>query len=245
MILMVVEIRIDRVSKWFGGIKALDNVSLEVSRGEVIGLIGPNGSGKTTLLNILRCLLKPDRGWVEISGVRLNGMDPERLADLGVASIYQFPRVIKDLTVAENVALAVLKRQKNLWRAELLAIEYLKDVGLGGKAHMLAAKLNRYEVRLMELARAMAMKPRVLLIDELLSGLSEEEQREIRGLVRSYLDSSGATAIWVEHAIGSLVREVDRLVVLNYGSLIADGEPEKVIRDQRVIEAYLGSYTIA
>ncbi|HWQ16544.1 MAG TPA: ATP-binding cassette domain-containing protein [Sulfolobales archaeon] len=239
------EIRVDRVSKWFGGIKALDNVSLEVSRGEVIGLIGPNGSGKTTLLNILRCLLKPDRGLIEISGVMLNGMDPERLADLGVASIYQFPRVIRDLTVVENVALAVLKRQKSLWRAELLAIEYLKDVGLGGKAYTMAARLNRYEVRLMELARAMAMRPRVLLIDELLSGLSEEEQRDIRELVRSYLDSSGATAIWVEHAIGSLVREVDRLVVLNHGSIIADGEPERVIRDQRVIEAYLGSYTIA
>lgn len=242
---MVAEIRVDRVSKWFGGIKALDNVSLEVSRGEVIGLIGPNGSGKTTLLNILRCLLKPDRGLIEISGVMLNGMDPERLADLGVASIYQFPRVIRDLTVVENVALAVLKRQKSLWRAELLAIEYLKDVGLGGKAYTMAARLNRYEVRLMELARAMAMRPRVLLIDELLSGLSEEEQRDIRELVRSYLDSSGATAIWVEHAIGSLVREVDRLVVLNHGSIIADGEPERVIRDQRVIEAYLGSYTIA
>ena len=243
--ILVAEIRVDRVSKWFGGIKALDNVSLEVSRGEVIGLIGPNGSGKTTLLNILRCLLKPDRGLIEISGVMLNGMDPERLADLGVASIYQFPRVIRDLTVVENVALAVLKRQKSLWRAELLAIEYLKDVGLGGKAYTMAARLNRYEVRLMELARAMAMRPRVLLIDELLSGLSEEEQRDIRELVRSYLDSSGATAIWVEHAIGSLVREVDRLVVLNHGSIIADGEPERVIRDQRVIEAYLGSYTIA
>ncbi len=242
---MAIEIRIAQVSKWFGGIKALDNISLEISRGEVVGLIGPNGSGKSTLLNIVRCLLRPDRGWVEISGVRLDSKGPEKLVDLGVASIYQFPRVVRDLTVAENVALAILKRQRDLWKAELLAIEYLEDVGLGGKVFEKAAKLNRYEVRLMELARAIATRPKILLVDELLSGLSEEEQRSVKEILRNYIEDAGATAIWVEHVIGSLVEEVDRLVVLSSGSIIADGDPERVIRDQRVIEAYLGSGTIA
>lgn len=223
---------------------ALDNISIDVSKGEVVGLIGPNGSGKSTLLNIVRCLLRPDRGWIEVSGERLDNKGPEKLVDLGVASIYQFPKIVKDLTAAENVALALLKRQRDLWRAELLAIEHLKDVGLGSKVFEKAARLNRYEVRLMELARVIAMRPKILLVDELLSGLSEEEQREVKEILSIYIEDTGATAIWVEHAIGSLVEEVDRLVVLNSGSIIADGDPESVIRDQRVIEAYLGSSTV-
>lgn len=233
-------IRIYNVSKSFGGIKALNSVSLEVSRGEVVGLIGPNGSGKTTLLSILRGIIKPDSGRAEILGVDVRKVGADRIARLGVASIYQFPRVIRDLSVAENVALAILDYLGDTQYAELLAIEYLKEVGLGGKALERAERLNRYETRLMEIARAMAMRPRILLFDELLSGLSESEQANVREIVETYLAQSGATMIWVEHAIGYLVESVDRLVVLNAGSIIADGEPRKVIMDERVRKAYLG-----
>jgi ABC-type branched-subunit amino acid transport system ATPase component len=228
------------ISKYFGGIKALDGVSLEVSRGEVVGLIGPNGSGKSTLLNILRGHIKPDKGYIEIAGVDMRRISPEKLAKLGVASIYQFPKMIWDLTVIENVMLSTTRYLQDPWKAELLAIEFLKEVGLDKKAYVRASKLNRYEIRLAELARAIAMKPRILLADEILSGLSEGEQKMIREIIKTYLAQSGATMIWVEHAIGSLIEEVDRLVVLNAGSVIADGEPRKVIRDERVIKAYLG-----
>jgi ABC-type branched-subunit amino acid transport system ATPase component len=228
------------ISKYFGGIKALDGVSLEVSRGEVVGLIGPNGSGKSTLLNILRGHIKPDKGYIEIAGVDMRRISPEKLAKLGVASIYQFPKMIWDLTVVENVMLSTIRYLQDPWKAELLAIEFLKEVGLDQKAYVRASKLNRYEIRLAELARAIAMKPRILLVDEILSGLSEGEQKMIREIIKTYLAQSGATIIWVEHAIGSLIEEVDRLVVLNAGSVIADGEPRKVIRDERVIKAYLG-----
>ncbi|MEM4970358.1 MAG: ATP-binding cassette domain-containing protein [Sulfolobales archaeon] len=229
------------VSKYFGGIRALENIDLEISSGEVVGLIGPNGSGKSTLLNILRGHIKPDKGYVEIAGVEIRRIGSERLARLGVASIYQFPRIIGDLTVVENVMLGVIGYQQDPWRAELLALEYLKEVGLERKAYVRASKLNRYEVRLMELARAIAMKPKILLVDELLSGLSEGEQRMVREILETYLAQSNATIVWVEHAIGSLVEDVERLVVLNAGSIIADGEPEKVIRDEKVIKAYLGA----
>jgi len=228
------------LTKHFGGIRALEDVSLEVSRGEVVGVIGPNGSGKTTLLNIIRGHIRPDRGYIEISGYRVNRMGAEKIARLGVASIYQFPKIVGDLTVVENVALGILGYQKDLWAAEMLALEYLKETGLGHKAYLKASKLNRYETRLAELARAIAMKPRILLVDEILSGLSEEEQRMIREILETYLAQSGASMVWVEHAIGSLVEDVERLVVLNAGSVIADGEPEKVIRDERVVKAYLG-----
>lgn len=233
-------IRIHNVSKSFGGIRALDSVSLEVSRGEVVGLIGPNGSGKTTLLSILRGIIRPDSGRAEILGVDVGKAGADRIARLGVASIYQFPRVIRDLSVAENVALAIAGYLDDPQYAELLAIEYLKEVGLGGKALERAGRLNRYETRLMEIARAMAMRPRILLFDELLSGLSESEQWLVRETIETYLAQSGATMIWVEHAIGFLVESVDRLVVLNAGSIIADGEPRRVIMDERVRKAYLG-----
>ncbi len=237
---MASDIVVKDVSKYFGGIKALDGVSLEVSRGEVVGLIGPNGSGKSTLLNILRGHIRPDKGYVEIAGTDIRRIGPEGLARLGVASIYQHPKMIWDLTVVENVMLGVIGYLQDPWKAELLAIEFLKEVGLVSKAYVRASKLNRYEIRLAELARAMALKPRILLVDEILSGLSEEEQRMIREIIETYLAQSRATMVWVEHAIGSLVEDVDRLVVLNAGSVIADGEPRKIIRDERVVKAYLG-----
>jgi len=233
-------IEVRGVTKYFGGIRALEGVSLEISRGEVVGVIGPNGSGKSTLMNIMRGHIKPDKGYVEISGVRVDRAGPEKIARLGVASIYQFPKIVGELTVLENVALGALGYQKDLWMAEVLALEYLKEVGLAHKAFTRASKLNRYETRLVELARAMAMKPKILLVDEILSGLSEGEQRMIREVLETYIAQSGATVVWVEHAIGSLIEDVDRLVVLNAGSVIADGDPGEVIRDEKVVKAYLG-----
>lgn len=231
---------VEGVSKSFGGLKAIDNVSLALEEGEVLGIIGPNGSGKTTLMNIVRGLIRPDRGRVEIMGIRADKAPAHRIARMGVASIFQTPRIARGLSVLENAAAGVLALTGSIDAAFSAAAEALEAVGLVGRRGAMAGDLNRYETRLLELARAMAARPRILLIDELLSGFSESEQSRLKGIVRGYLESTGSSALWVEHAVGSLAEEADRLAVLSSGRLIAEGHPYDVLRDEKVVQAYLG-----
>jgi branched-chain amino acid transport system ATP-binding protein len=226
------------LSKHFGGTAALKAVSFSAAAGEIVGLIGPNGAGKTTLLNLLSGVLRPSSGKVLFAGRDLTGLKTHAVARMGIARTLQTPRSFPSMTVLENVAVGSLFGSPAEKHTDPL--EMLHLVGLGARADSPMSSLNLQERKNVELARALAMAPRVVLIDEAMSGLNPTEIEDSMRLIRRVRDETGVAIIWVEHVVKAIMQVVERIVVLNFGEVIADGSPAEIARNGAVIEAYLG-----
>jgi len=225
----------------FGGIQALRGVGLSLGRGEIVGLVGPNGSGKTTLINVISGHYAADRGRIALDGAPLTGRPAHAIARLGVARTYQIPRPFGHLSALDNVALAATFGTVPcaLVAARAEARAWLDFTGLGRRAMALPGELNLHERKFLELARALAARPRVILLDEVLSGLNSAEMGSAIGLIRA-IRGRGTTILFVEHVMRAVLELSDRIVVLNEGEVIAAGRPGEVMRDPHVVQVYLG-----
>jgi branched-chain amino acid transport system permease protein len=230
------------VARSFGGVHALRGVSLEIRDGELIGLVGPNGSGKTTLVNLIAGSLRPGSGRIRVGGRDIVGLPAHKIAHLGIARTYQVPRPFGTMTVRDNVALAIMfgRAPRSLAAARGEADEHLDLVGLTHLADARPDGINLHERQLLEMARALATRPRVLLLDEALAGLSPVEVDDAAGVVRR-IHASGVTIILVEHLMRVVNQLATRVVVLDQGRVLADGQPSVVMADPAVVTAYLGS----
>ena len=227
------------VSKSFGGLKAVQNVSFDVRRGEILGIIGPNGAGKTTLFTLLNGFLRPDAGRVVLDGTDMVGRKPHALCEAGVGRTFQVMRPFLRMSVADNVVVGAYVGAATDGEARRRADEAVATVGLAEAADRLGGELTTKQLRLMELARAVAGRPRLLLLDETLAGLGHGEVGDVLAVIRR-LAESGITVVIIEHTMGAMVQLVDRFVVLDHGTVLVEGEPKSVTKDRRVIEAYLG-----
>ncbi|MBI2161926.1 MAG: ABC transporter ATP-binding protein [Candidatus Rokubacteria bacterium] len=230
---------ISGVTKRFGGVVANRDVSFEVAPGELVGVIGPNGAGKSTLFEIITGFYRPDEGEVRLEGTRLTGLSPDRVCRLGVARTFQKLRPFPAMTVLENVMVGALTRTRDVRHAREHAREILERVGLGDKAHAHGRTLSTGQRKRLELARALATRPRLLLLDEVTGGV---DQGSIPGLVRLVreLHRDGLTVLVIEHNMRVITAVAQRIVALYLGEVIADGPPDVVARERRVVEAYLG-----
>lgn len=232
------------LTKYFGGSPALKNVSFGVAKGEILGLIGPNGAGKTTLLNVISGIHRPSAGRVVFQSRDVTGMRPHAIARRGVARVLQTPRPFLNMTVLENVAVGALfgGRDRQGTSTALDQAEFiLQFMGLHDKRTLPVGRLNLQEKKMVELARALAMRPEVTLIDEAMSGLNPAEIEGSMRLIRRVRDELRVTIIWVEHVMKAIMGVAERVMVLNFGQVIALGSPSEVARDERVIGAYLGT----
>jgi branched-chain amino acid transport system permease protein len=236
---VVVECR--DLARHFGGVRALDGIDLRVRRGELVGLVGPNGSGKTTLVNLLSGALRPTRGSIRVGGREAHRLAPHTLAHLGVARTYQIPRPFESMTVRDNVAMALMfgRQPRPLAAARTEALRHLEFVGLGRLADAYPSDINLHQRQLLEMARALATSPTVLLLDEALAGLNPAEIDDAVRVVRR-IHESGVTIVIVEHLLRVVNQLATRVVVLDRGGLLADGEPQAVMSDPAVVRAYLG-----
>lgn len=233
---------VQNLTKSFGGLVAIRDLSLEVQVQEILGLIGPNGSGKTTLFNLISGVLKPDRGTVSFSGKEITGFKPSKVCRSGIARTFQLTKPFSQMSVLENVMIGQLygsRPVRSLERARRDCENLLQSLGLGDKTLKVASTLGLVDRKRLEIARALATKPRLLLLDEMMSGLTPAEMNHSLQLIRD-IAGSGVTLIIVEHVMKAIMEISTRLVVLSYGEKIGDGAPKEVVRMPQVIEAYLG-----
>jgi ABC-type branched-subunit amino acid transport system ATPase component len=235
---------VDAVEKRFGGLPAVDGVTFGVDEGEILAVVGPNGAGKSTLLKTIGGLERPSAGTVTLAGERVDGLAPHRVRRRGIAMVMQAPLTFGSMTTLENVLLGamfgggdgVVGEPEAIRRAQ----EALAFVGLEGRANQPVASLNLHQQRFLEMAKALAGRPRLLLVDEVMAGLNDAELAASVQIVRTARDTLGITVIWVEHVMQAVMRLAERVIVLNFGRMLAEGEPEAVMRHPDVIDAYLG-----
>ena len=234
----ILEIR--HVSKFFGGLAANSDVSFEVPVGTIMGLIGPNGAGKTTLFNCITGYYPPSRGEVIFDGRRMNGLKPDRVCKLGMARTWQKVRPLTNLTVVDNVMVGALCRTRSLRDARRMAAEQLELVRLTDQSSLTAGALPIGQRKKLEVARVLATRPKLLLLDEVMGGLNPAESEDIIQLILD-IRKQGITQMVIEHDMKAIMRLSDRIVVLNSGEKLAEGSPEEIVNNPQVIEAYLGA----
>ena len=227
------------LSKGYGGLMAANDLSLSVKKGELLGIIGPNGAGKTTLFNLLNGFVKPDSGSVIFQGQSLLKKRPSKICAMGVARTFQVAKPFAHLSILDNVVLGAYVHSKNEDEARRYASAAIKLVGLLEKSAEPASNLTSFELRLMELARALASRPSLILVDEILAGVDPAAMANVLDVLRK-VQVLGITIVIIEHSMQAMVQLVDRFIVLDHGALLAEGSPDEIVRDERVIEAYLG-----
>jgi branched-chain amino acid transport system ATP-binding protein len=233
-------LQLEGVDKKFGGLHALDHVDLNVEEGEILGVIGPNGAGKSTLLNVVAGVHKPTVGTVRFRGEIISGLPPQRICQLGIARTFQIPRPFSKMTAFENVLVAATFGNPHLRKdPREVTREMLEFVSFPASVDTIASCLNTAQLRRLDLARALASNPRLLLLDESAAGLTQNELTEIQKLIFKIRDQ-GTTVLIVEHLMRLIMQLCDRIIVLQYGVKIAEGKPVEIANDEKVASAYLG-----
>ena len=235
-------IEVNEIAKYFGGLRALYNISFALEKGEILGLIGPNGAGKTTLFNIIAGTFPPSSGSIQFNGEEITSQGPRQICHKGISRTYQLVRTFSNLTVYENVLVGVYFGKPGNERGVTVeeANELLRLTGLFQKANIPARSLTLVGRKQLEIARALATRPKVLLLDEAISGLNPTETETMMALIRN-IQSRGITVFMIEHIMKAVMGLSNRILVLNFGELIAQGTPEQVSRNKDVVEAYLGA----
>lgn len=232
-------LRVEGVSKKFGGLQALRKVDLSIEEGRITGLIGPNGAGKTTLFNVITGFYEPDRGAIFFKGEEITKYPPYRVCEKGISRTFQIAKPFDELTVFKTVTIGALVHSATVRKAEKKADRILHDLRIEDKKEKLGRHLTVVERKRLELARALASDPKLLLIDEVIAGLNPAEVNEISEILRN-LTKSGITILMIEHIMRAILSLTEKVVVLDAGSKIAEGHPEKLLTDPVVIEAYIG-----
>jgi branched-chain amino acid transport system ATP-binding protein len=232
-------LEIKHVSKFFGGLAANSDVSFEMIPGMIMGLIGPNGAGKTTLFNCITGYYPPSRGEILFDGHRMNGLHPDSVCKLGMARTWQKVRPLAKMSVVDNVMVGALCRTNSLKEARVMAMEKIQVVGLEKRVKVLAGSLPIGERKKLEVARVLATKPKLLLLDEVMGGLNPAESEEIIQLILD-IKNLGITQMVIEHDMKAIMRISDRIVVLNSGEKLAEGNPQEIVSNKAVVDAYLG-----
>jgi branched-chain amino acid transport system ATP-binding protein len=237
---MGVLLALDAVSKSYGALRAIDGLTLNVEEGEALAVIGPNGAGKSTMFNLITGDVAPDAGRIVFAGADITAMAPHARARLGIGRSYQIPHPFANMSVFENLLVgAIFAARQSERESYAHCAEVLEFTGLIGRANAPARTLTLLQRKRLELARALALRPKLLLLDEIGGGLSEHECRELVATIRA-IHARGTTLVWIEHIVHALVSVASRLVVMNFGQTLAEGEPHRVMADARVKEVYMG-----
>jgi branched-chain amino acid transport system ATP-binding protein len=233
-------LEVQQIDKRFGGLHAVKAISLQVRQGDILGILGPNGAGKTTLYNLLTGFINPDGGDVLLDGQSIVGMAPHRIVGLGLARTFQLCRPFVGLTVLENVLVGSLGPRVPKVDLQARALELLEMVGLAGKADSLAELLSYGDQRRLEIARALATEPRILLLDEPFAGLGSGEIASLSAVIRKLHQQQGLTILLIEHKLREFMQLVSQVVAIDFGAVIATGTPDAIVKNPKVIEAYIG-----
>jgi len=237
---MTTLLSVDGVSKRFRGLVAVDRVSFEVPEGAIFAVIGPNGAGKTTLFNMIAGMIAADAGSIAFDGARIDGLSPDRICRRGIGRTFQIVRPFPALSVEDNVIVGALLRRKHVDAARAYAHEVLRRLDLYNKRGQRASSLTLPDRKRLEMARALATDPRLLLLDEAMAGLRPTEMDRIVAILREFNRDSGLTILLIEHVMRAVMALATQILVLHHGAAIAQGKPEQVVRDRAVIDSYLG-----
>ena len=237
-------LELDKIEKHFGGLAAVNGVTMKADDGEILAIVGPNGAGKSTLLKLIVGLEQPTSGTIRFASANITRHPAHQIRQMGIAMVQQTPRHFPTMTVLENVVLGALFGRTGVHRKEEQALELAREalsfVGLAGRSHEPVGNLNLHEQRFLELARAIAGQPRLLVLDEVMAGLNDAELDASIKIIRTIRDQFNMTILWVEHVMKAVMSLAERTVVLNFGNVLTEGLPKDVMRHPAVIEAYLG-----
>ena len=235
----MVLLEIKDLTKNFGGLRALDSLSFQLEKGEILGIIGPNGAGKTTLFNVVTGFYRPEEGAIFFKGEEITGLKPHQIAKRGLARTFQITQPFPNLTVLENVKIGAYSRFKSSREATAEALRVLQTVGLHEQRDELASVLPIGHRKSLELAKALATNPELILLDEVIAGLNTKESNNMIARIKN-LQQNGMSILLIEHVMKAIMSLSDRIVVIHYGEKISEGVPQEISKDHKVIEAYLG-----